>query len=99
MSETSEPEIETDFSKYLPTDEQIQIALNNCRLIYDPTNIMDKSMLYEYLDNGSLEYGKITLMSFIINTVEEIMKNVENKKEGEVMVKICCDYFNSPYHE
>jgi hypothetical protein len=38
-------------------------------------------------------------MGFIINTVEEIMKNVENKKEGEVMVKICCDYFNSPYHE
>jgi hypothetical protein len=38
------------------------------------------------------------MMAFIINKVEQIMKAVENKEEGEVMVRVCSDYFNSVHH-
>ncbi len=79
MIETPDPDIDIDYSKIAPTEEQMKIAFKNCRMIYDPRNQMEDSMLYEHLDNGSLQYGRITMMSFITNTVDELMKGVENK--------------------
>jgi hypothetical protein len=48
---------------------------------------MEKKLLYEFMDNGSLQYGRITMMSFIINTVEKIMASMlgegaDVKEEG-----------------
>lgn len=65
----------------------MKIALENCQLIYDPEKKMEKNMLYEFMDNGSLQYGRITMMSFIINTVEKIMASMlgegaDVKEEG-----------------
>ena len=54
MVEKEEASVDFEFSKYMPTKEQMEISLLNCRLVYDPKNKMDKSMLYEYLDSGSL---------------------------------------------
>jgi hypothetical protein len=53
----------------------MEIALSNCRKIFDPSNKMEKDMLYEFLDNGSLNGGKITLISFIINTCNHFFEN------------------------
>jgi len=57
---------------------------------------MEPGMLFKFLDDGCLEYGRITLMSFIINTCEKILETVEDKDEGENIIKLVCEYFNNP---
>lgn len=34
-------------------------------MIFDPKNTMNKELLYEFIDNGCLDGGRITLQVFI----------------------------------
>ena len=55
-------------------------------------------MLFKFLDDGCLEQGRITMMSFIINTCEKVLCDIEDKTEAENMITMVCQYYNSPYH-
>ena len=50
----------------VPRKDLLDIALNNCKLIYDPKNTMDREMLCAAIDSGELIRSRITLVSFII---------------------------------
>ena len=50
-------------------------------------------MLSEYLDSDALRLGKITLVAFVIQTIEFMLKDAK-KEEGEFLTTVVCNYCN-----